>query len=343
MLENNIRQIRYILLFFAVVLGVYLMKVLSALLIPLALAFFLALLLYPVIKWLVQIKIPYFLSVVVVLGVLYFISEFILERIVDSFETIAEDREQLGLLFQTKVAPLADLIKTYMGVDIFKSSEMILPILGKYLTPDIFFEASSTLFLTLLYLIFILTGNILHTEDHLKIILGKDEGENKWVDAYKEIRTSITKYMLIKGGVSFLTGAGYTITCLIFDVNYPYLWGFLAFLLNFIPNFGSLIATFPPLVLGWLMIDSSTMLILYGVLLIVVQQVMGNIIEPYWMGKSFSINTIMVLFGLVLCTYIWGVVGAVLSVPILVLLKVVLHQMPSTGMLERLMESHKEE
>ncbi len=339
MLERNIRQIRYILLFFAVVLGVYLMKVLSALLIPLALAFFLALLLYPVIKWLVQVRIPYFLSVVVVMGLLYFVSEFILERIIDSFETIANDSEMLTNLFKVKVEPVANLIKQYLGVDIFKSSEMILPMVAKYISPDIFFEASSTLFLTLLYLIFILTGNILETEKHLNIILG-GEGESKWVNAYKEIRGSITKYMLIKGGVSLLTGASYTIACLIFGVPYAYLWGFLAFLLNFIPNFGSLIATFPPFVLGWLMIDSSTMLLVYGVVLIVIQQVMGNIVEPYWMGKSFSINTIVVLFGLVLCTYIWGIVGAVLSVPILVLLKVVLHQMPSTGMLERLIESH---
>ncbi len=339
MLENNIRQIRHILLFFAVVLGVYLMKVLSALLIPLALAFFLALLLYPLIKWLVSIKIPYYLSVVSVIAFLYFITEFAMERIIDSFETIGKDSVMLTQLFKIRAAPVSDLINKYLGIDIFKSSEMIVPIITKYLSPNIFFEASSTIFLTLLYLIFILTGNILNTENHLNIILGQ-KGENKWVSAYQEIRTSITKYMLIKGAVSFITAAGYTAACLIFDVSYPYLWGFLAFLLNFIPNFGSLIATIPPFILGWLLIDSSTMLILYGVILIVVQQVVGNIIEPYWMGKSFSINTIMVLFGLVLCTYIWGIVGAVLSVPILVLLKVVLHQMPSTGMLERLMESH---
>ena len=339
-MSSHIKQIKRILLFFAIILGLYLLKVLSSLIIPLVLAFFISLLLYPIIKWLTTKRVPYWASVIISILLVYLIVDITVISISSSMSDFTNHKEELTAQAINKLAPVLKLTDHYLMMDFSAIYEQVAPFIIKNLPTDVVFEFAGNAFLTTLYLIFILTGNILKTEKNIRLIISNDEASNEWVDVYREIRKSITKYMIVKGVISLLTGLGYTLACYAFGVKFAPLWGFLAFLLNFIPNVGSLIATVPPLLLGWLEIETTTLLFVYASVLIAVQQVFGNIIEPYWMGKSFSLNTIAVLFGLVLCTFIWGIIGAVLAVPILVFIKIILQHIPSAGVFARLLENH---
>lgn len=139
--------------------------------------------------------------------------------------------------------------------------------------------------------------------------------------------------------MSLCTGVGYGLTCWIFDIDFALFWGFLAFVLNFIPTVGSIIATIPPLLLGLIQLASPGAVFgLFG-LLLTIQFSFGNIIEPKLMGNSLSLNTVVVILGLVFWGYLWGVAGMVLSVPMLVLFKVILAQFDEAKIIVRLMGS----
>jgi predicted PurR-regulated permease PerM len=100
---------------------------------------------------------------------------------------------------------------------------------------------------------------------------------------------------------------------------------------------GSILATIPPLLLGLIQLGSPAAIFgLFG-LLLVVQFSFGNIIEPRLMGSSLSLNTVVVILGLVFWGYLWGIAGMVLSVPLLVLVKVILAQFEEASIVVRLM------
>jgi len=109
------------------------------------------------------------------------------------------------------------------------------------------------------------------------------------------------------------------------------------FIFNFIPTIGSIIATIPPILLALVQIEGMEMILLMILILIIIQILAGNIIEPRLMGSSLALNTITVILGLVFWGYLWGVTGMILSVPLLVLSKVILTQIPEAQILVRLM------
>ncbi|MGB0525667.1 MAG: AI-2E family transporter, partial [Flammeovirgaceae bacterium] len=190
-------------------------------------------------------------------------------------------------------------------------------------------------FMTLLYFIVLLSG-ILKYEQYLHYL---EEGSKRMriLQAFEQVKQSVVTYMKVKVLISFLTGLGYWLICLFFEIEFALFWGFLAFILNFIPTFGSIIATIPPLLLGMVMLDSFSSLGFLLLALFSVQITMGNIVEPKLMGEQLSLNTITVLLGLLFWGYLWGITGMILSMPLLVLVKVILSQLPEATVLVRLM------
>jgi len=156
---------------------------------------------------------------------------------------------------------------------------------------------------------------------------------------YEVIRNSVSSYIIIKTLVSVATGFLVMLLCWIFDVKFALFFGFLAFILNFIPSVGSIIATVPPVLMLIIQSDSFGMVAVLLALLIVVQNVMGNYVEPKVLGNRLRLNTFTVIFGLVFWGYIWGIPGMMLSVPLMVILKLVLEQTNGTEMVARMMGS----
>ncbi len=137
------------------------------------------------------------------------------------------------------------------------------------------------------------------------------------------IDAQIKQYLLTKGLVSLLTGCIATIVLLIIGVDFPFLWGFLTFLLNFIPNFGSIIATLFPVTVSLLQFDNLIVPVLVLGLLITTQSVMGNVFEPRIMASSLNLSPLVILFSLIFWGWLWGVWGMVIAVPITSSLKIV--------------------
>ena len=150
---------------------------------------------------------------------------------------------------------------------------------------------------------------------------------------------SIKRYLVIKAGVSLLTGALVTAWLLILDVDFALLWGSIAFLLNFVPYIGSLIAAVPVVVLGLLDSGPNTAaLIASGY--IVTNIVIGNLVEPRFMGRGLNLSTLIVFLSLVFWGWVFGPVGMFLSVPLTMLVKIALEHDPRSRWLAVLLGGH---
>jgi len=345
--EKDIKTIKNTLLAFLGITFMYLLKVLSGLFIPLALALFVALLLYPVLRWFQERKIPYLLSLTFILVVSFYVFNGIGELIFQTILQILREQDKLLAQIHTKFLPLLDFAKTTLKLNLDDLSGSLWETASKYVSVNHILVSSGTfagfiksvasiLFMTLLYLIVIM-GGILNYERYLNYLEQSSDEGGTFSYAFEQIKTSITTYIKIKFLISVATGIFYWLICEFFGVDFALFWGFLAFLLNFIPTFGSILATIPPIILGWIQITPLAIFIIFALCLVGVQMILGNIIDPILMGSSLSINTVFVLLGLVTWTYLWGLVGTFLSVPMLVLIKIILQQIPDAQFLVRLM------
>lgn len=351
-MEKDIKKIKNILSVLLAFLLIYLLAVLSSLLIPLALALFIAILLQPVLSWFESKKWPFALSLTVVsvstLGVLWLLGmlfyrtgvsiirqkEYLLTQVHIKLDDMLVWINSLpGVAIQSK--DLVDVISGVLSYDwLIKSSGQFAGILGDF---------TGTFFMTALYLIGFL-GGILKYEQYIHYLEeGNAESDRNMLSGFEQVKSSIVTYMKVKFFVSFLTGLGYFIICWAFGIKFAFFWGFLAFLLNFIPTVGSIIATIPPLLFGLIQFSSFGTIGILILLLMAVQIIMGNVVEPKITGSSLSLNTIVVILGLVFWGYLWGITGMILSVPLLVLTKVILSQLPDAKLLVRLMGSKEEE
>jgi predicted PurR-regulated permease PerM len=144
-----------------------------------------------------------------------------------------------------------------------------------------------------------------------------------------QIEASVNTYVVVKTGVGFGTGVCAGIIMLAFGIDLWFTWALLTFLLNYVPYIGSLLATIPPLILGFILLDPA-LLIFLSVLLLTNQQLWGNIIETRWAGRALDISPVLLLVVTAFSFWVWGIVGMILSIPLVVILKIVLENIDAT-------------
>lgn len=147
------------------------------------------------------------------------------------------------------------------------------------------------------------------------------------IDTIDVVAIKVRWYLLIRTFTSFLSALFGGLWLWFFGVDFALLWAILIFFLNFIPNIGSIIAVIPPAIFA-LIQNGFTGAIGVVLGLTVVEQIIGNFIDPRLQGRTLQISPVIVLFSLMLWAWIWGVVGAVLAVPIMVTLIVTFAHIP---------------
>lgn len=132
----------------------------------------------------------------------------------------------------------------------------------------------------------------------------------------------LRQYLWARTILGVLTAVLYAGWLWMFGIDLLFVWALLAFLLNFIPTFGSIIAGILPIIYAFVQKDLGTA-IFVGAGILVIEQVMGNYVDPRVQGRRVSISPLVVLIVLVLWSWIWGVAGAILAVPVTVTLVIV--------------------
>lgn len=146
---------------------------------------------------------------------------------------------------------------------------------------------------------------------------------------FDDFISNIKRYMAIKTATSLLTGIIVTLWLIAVGVDYPVLWGVLAFFLNYVPNIGSIIAAIPAILLALIQLGpGAAAWTAAGFLL--VNNVVGNMIEPRYMGKGLGLSSLVVFLSLVFWGWVLGSVGMFLSVPLTMTIKIALGSNDST-------------
>lgn len=187
----------------------------------------------------------------------------------------------------------------------------------------------SAAFAVLLYLVFLLLEEATFSQK-IRVLYPDNEKFEKVNVIISKIDHSVQRYIALKTIVSLITGVLSYFTLLFIGVDAPAFWAFLIFVLNYIPNIGSLIATLFPAIFALFQFGELTQGFL--VLLIVgsIQMVIGNLVEPKIMGNSLNISPLVVLLTLAVWGIMWGVTGMLLSVPLTIILIIIMSEFPST-------------
>lgn len=199
------------------------------------------------------------------------------------------------------------------------------------LAGELSYFASSALIITLL-LVFMLieTAKI---PRKLVAALGEREFKNTHI---LKVVGDIRHYMVIKTQVSLLVGVFVTILLVFSNVEYPLLWGFVAFLLNYIPNIGSVVAAVPPLVLATVEHGVVTGCV-DAVGFIVINCTIGYVLEPRLLGRGLDLSPLIVLISLLFFGWLLGPVGMFLAPPLAVISKIIFQSFPETKWIAALM------
>ncbi len=194
--------------------------------------------------------------------------------------------------------------------------------------------------LVILFLLFILIGRRQLTH---KIEFAFQPGMSTKISSIiTNINKEIQKYLVAKTLISFLTGVLVTIVLLLFDVEFALVWGMLTFLLNFIPNIGSFIATILPLAIAFFQYnDNLIMLVWIAIILVAIQFTVGNFIDPRIVGRSLNLSPLVVLFSLIFWGWLWGIIGMFLAVPLAVIAKIIFENIDSFRFLSVLMSARR--
>ena len=148
-------------------------------------------------------------------------------------------------------------------------------------------------------------------------------------DMQIQIQESINKYVIVKTGVGLGTAGITGFILFIFGIDLWFTWALLTFILNYVPYIGSLIATVPPLILGFVTLSPLAWFILL-ILLVSNQQLWGSIIETKWAGRALDISPVLLLLTTAYSYWVWGILGMVLVVPFTVIFKIVLENIEPT-------------
>ena len=335
---NSTSGIRVLLVLASLVIIIAGLKAASAIVVPMLVALFLAMLATPPMLWLREKRCPtgvaLGLILIFLIGIMAIVGSLIGASINELSGSLPAYEQKLKLSLEVIMTYLRDL-----GIDLPATgvAEWVDPqataqFFGRLLAG---FGGILSDSLLIIFLVFFLLLETTVIPGKLRIILPNPETTLTNFSGFME---ALKSYLIIKTGASLLTGIVISIWLTILGVEFAILWGAIAFFLNFVPYVGSIIAAIPVVVLGLLDGDlKGASLIALGYL--TVNLIIGNLLEPRVMGRGLGLSTLVVFLSLVFWGWVFGPVGMFLSVPLTMLVKIALEYDPRTRWLAVLLSA----
>lgn len=315
--------LRFMLGFACFVVVVAGMKAAVEVLVPFLLSAFIAILCAPALMWLESRKVPTTLAVIlVVLVVVLTIGGFSVV-VATSINDFARQIPTYQASLQEETAAITLWLANH-GIEI--SQQMVKEQINPGRAMDLVRKVVTSFgnVLTDFFLIFLTVLFILFEASSFPAKFRRAMGEqHRSLAAFEQFNESVKQYLIIKTLVSIGTGLFIGVWLAIQGVDYVVLWALLAFLLNFIPNIGSIIAAVPAVLLAFVQFGLGGA----GVTALgffIVNVVMGNIIEPRYMGQGLGLSTLVVFLSLLFWGWVLGPVGMLLSIPLTMIVKLAL-------------------
>ena len=297
----------------------------ATMLLPFALALFLAVMSMPIMFWLQLRRVPAPLAVLLtmlVIGALLGGIILLGTQSVAEFQTqLPGYQERLRVLYASWVDGLS--ARFGLPLDQYLTLSLIDPgaaigLFGQTAARVVGFLGNT--FMVLLVMAFILAEATVFPFK-FRAILGPQAGDGRRMT--KVIR-EVQEYLGIKTVVSLATGLLIGLLARLLGLDFPVLLGLIGFVMNYIPTVGSILAAVPALVLSLLQFGSLGHFLAVSIAYGAINTVFGNIIEPNLMGRRLGLSTLVVILSLLFWAWLWGPVGALLAVPLTMVVKIML-------------------
>ena len=318
---------RFFIIAASIVVIVAGMKAMSNLILIVLMSLFITAISLSPFLWLKKKKVPEVLSLIIVIllifGILYTFSILLAASVSGFNEKLPFYEERFGILWVSVhqwfievglIEQNGNLMNLVKSTNLMKSSGGAVAGLGKLLSDP---------FLVLFVYIFMMLEVSIFGKKMKLISPGALGG-------MQIIITNIKRYFSIKFLTSFFTGLFIYIGLLFIGVDFPLLWGLIAFILNFIPSIGSIFAAIPAVLLAFLQLDPFSGL-MTGVLYLIVNMLIGSIIEPPLMGRNLGLSPLIVFLSLLIWGYILGPVGMLISAPLTMIIKIIFDNRKQTS------------
>ncbi|RBQ28108.1 AI-2E family transporter [Aliarcobacter vitoriensis] len=330
--DINFAKLFYVFAFMFLV--IYAFNSLNNILIPIAIAFFIWFLINALAS---QIrKIPYVnnkfldfiatpLSLIIIIYSMIKIGTFLTTSMMELSSVVSQ--------LDSKINIVIDKISTLTSIDLkeplskFFQEFSISSVLNRIFV--VFSSIFSNLMQIFLYVLFLLIDQRFFNAK-LNALFKKNDSKLRAKNILTSISQGIRTYIFITTVVSLVTGFLTFLICQYFGLEASVLWGFIAFILNFIPTVGTIVAVLIPTIFAFIQIDDLSDILWLFTALVIIQFVIGNIIYPKLMGNKLNISQFVVILSLVVWGAMWGSIGMFLAVPIMMILLIILSQFEST-------------
>ncbi len=324
-----------------VIIVVFLFGLLLKVAKPVFFPFFLAVLLYflmsPVLDFLTRHKVPKAASILFLVIGTFFLFYLLGSLFYSSGKSFASELPNYGQRLESIINSVQMKMPQLKWEDIDWTKQLDLGKVGGFVLSSLgpFFSFIANLFLIFIFLIFILSGRG-RVKNKINNYLSKGKAERA-IDIIGNIDSQIQRYLAIKTLVSFFTGIFAGIVLLLWGLEFAIVFAFLTFILNYIPNIGSFIATVFPVAIAIFQYDTIWPAVWILVILTTIHQLMGNIVEPRLMGHGLGLSPLVILFSLFFWGWLWGIPGMILAVPMTAMVKIVCSNVPELGIVAALM------
>lgn len=325
----------------AVIMVGAVLKMAATILLPLVIAVFLSFIVVPLVNLLDRIRIARVLAITIVILVLFGVLFLIFLFFQTSVNSFIKQYPKYATRYLQISGQIEEMIRTRFDIKFDFSTDINWQgALRDYLVS---FSGSlmkffSSVLLILIFLIFLLLEKPLFKR---KIARAFGESNGRRIGLILEhINQQVGRYINLKFFISLATGLFVWTFLSIIGLDFPLVWGVLAFLLNFIPSIGSFIFVVITITMGVVQFyPLMGKMLAVSLSMIGTQVVIGNILDPRLQGHRLNISPFLILFSLIFWGWIWGAVGMFLAVPIMVIIKIICENIPPLRPIGVLMES----
>jgi predicted PurR-regulated permease PerM len=312
---SGLRSASKIVVFLAsLVVIVFGMREAAEIITPIIIAFILAILFFPLHRWLIDRRVPTWLALVIVmllillvLSVMVSITVISITQFINRIPDYSDSLQGLvnGVLALIETLPVE--VENFLNFELFDVTQ-ILNVSGSMLSGIL--DAFSNWFI-----VFLLVAFMLADFAFLPYKFEEMFKDNQQILALTDLMSSIRRYLSITTSTGLIIGVANAMLLIFMGVDFAVLWGIVGFLMNFIPSVGIIIAVIPPVILALLEFNWQTALIA-GVGIILINFFIENVLKPRVMEEDLNISPLFVMISLVLWTFVLGPIGTILAVPL---------------------------
>ena len=331
----------FVLLF--LVAGIFFLKATAAVFAPLVFSVMISFMLFPIMQRLERLHIPRVLAVTLIMVVLAVILYVIFVILQNSFNLFMTDYprylNQFRDIYYDITNKIMEKFQLQAAPDFFAGTDWNRMVQNYVISlSSTFTKMAGYIFLIFIFMFFLFLEYPYLTQKIYQAFSFREAKKFTIISA--RILKLVGRYFFVKTVISFLTGLEVYIVLTLLKVDFPLVWGGIAFVLNFIPTVGSSVVVILISIQGTVQFYPNLFMpTLIFLLNLGIQQLMGNFIEPRIQGSNLNLSPVLILISLAFMAWLWGPLGAVLAVPVTVMLRVVFGYFDSTRFLSILMST----